>query len=493
MNLLEDILGFDGHKNNPEVNKLRFLLINSTDSSQRFGYVPLGIAYIAAVLEANGVFVKCVNYLIEDFSEEGLKALVLENDINIVGLSGFTPHIYAAYRNAKLVKQANPKIKVIMGGPHVTVLPQEALDNGADIAIKGEAEQVIYDLLPHLYNFDVDAISKVPGVYMTVEGKTVNNPRPPRITDLDSLPMPARHLFKGYPERYKNMLPLDLKKGWLSTTIVPSRGCSAHCVFCNKQVFGSMITARSPENVVGEIKYLVEKYGINEISMSDDFFTFDPERVKRICRLLIEAKLGIKWVCSNTRVDILDDEMYKLMKKSGCYRINFGIESGVQKIIDSIGKNISLAQVLQAIAMANKYNFNIVVNFIIGHHTETEEDIRETVRFAKSLDVDVVQLGINTPFPGTPLYKILKSDGNLLSEKWNEYNYSDKVLFKTKNLSQERIFELYKWAWKQVTIFNRKFIFRAVWKFLFDKETSWRQYYTAFQGLLQRIFLKKWL
>ena len=490
---MEDILGFDGHKNNPEVKKLRFLLINSTDSTQRFGYVPLGMAYIAAVLEANGVFVKCVNYLIEDYSEEGLKALIIDNGINMVGLSGFTPHIYAAYRNAKLVKRFNPDIKVIMGGPHVTVLPQEALDNGADLAIKGEAEQVIYDLLPHLRAFDIEAISKVLGVYMTAGGKTVNNPRPPRITDLDSLPFPARHLFKGYPEQYKNMLPLELKKGWLSTTISPSRGCSAHCVFCNKQVFGAMITARSPENVVSEMKYLAEKYKINEISMSDDFFTFDAERVKKICRLLIDAKLGIKWVCSNTRVDILDDEMYRLMKESGCYRVNFGIESGVQKIIDSIGKNISLDQARQAIAMANKYNFNIVVNFIIGHHDETEEDIRQTVKFARSLDVDVIQLGINTPFPGTPLFKILKNEGNLLSEKWNEYDYSDRVLFRTKNLSQERIFRLYKKAWKQVTIFNPKFLFRAVRRFLFDKDTSRRQYYIAITGLMQRIFLKKWL
>jgi len=486
---------FDGYRGTSAVRNLRFLLVNPTDSRVKFGYIPLGMAYIAGILEANGVFVRCINYTVEDYDPAEFSRFIRENAINVIGISGFTPHIYATYRIAKLAKMVNPDIKVIIGGPHPTVLPEEALDNGADIVIKGEAEGIIYELLPLLEEFDREQIAKVRGISLKIDGKMVSTARPSRIMNLDALPFPARHLFKYFPdpEYYRTMLPLNLRKGWRSTTIITSRGCTAHCVFCNKQVFGSTITYRSPENIMAEIRELVEKYKIDEISMADDYFTASPDRVKELCRLIIDSKIGIRWICSNTRVDVLDDEMYRIMKESGCYRVNYGIESGVQRVIDGIRKGITLEQAKEAISLANKYNFQIFVNFMVGHHCETEEDIKETIKFARTLNVDFIQFGISTPFPGTPIYRKYKAEGRLLANKWTDYDYSSRVIFYTDALDPSTILKWYRRSWKLVSILNPRFIFRHVRRFLFDRDTSRSQYMIALSEFLKRIFMSRWL
>ena len=271
-----------------EKKKLRFLFINPATTISETPYVPLGIAYLAAILEENNISVCCLDYQIEKLDFQKLRRLIKDKAINIVGITSTTPAIFNAYKIVNFVKRLNPKIKILMGGIHPTVLPEEALSHGVDIVVRGEGEKIFTELVPFLAGGKAKNLAKIKGISFKVGKKFSHNPPQERITDLDGIPFPARHLFE-FP---KNYMPfLKLKKEEFSAHLISSRGCTGKCVFCNKQIFSRQIASRSAENIVEEIKMLKDKYGIKEISFADDFFTFDAKRVKEICRLLIKEKL----------------------------------------------------------------------------------------------------------------------------------------------------------------------------------------------------------
>lgn len=447
--------------------KLRFLFINPATTVSESPYVPLGIAYLAAILEENDIFVNCLDYQVEELNYPRLKRMIKTKGINIVGITSSTPQIITAYKIVKFIGSLSPKITILMGGVHPTVLPEEALSWGADIIIRGEGEKTLTELVPFLLTKKALGFKKVAGISFKLGKKFIHNSSQERIRDLDSLPFPARHLFK-FPKNYTTFL--KLKKNEFSAHLITSRGCTGQCIFCNKQIFGRQIASRSAENIIAEIKMLKNKYGVKEISFADDFFTFDSERVKKICRLLIKANLNIKWACSNTRVDIVDQSMFELMKKSGCYRILFGVESGSNRVLKKIGKEITLSQVKRAFEMAKKAGLMTGAYFIIGHHVDTPYSINQTIKFAKNLDADAVQFSINTPFPGTAVHQILKNKEWLLSENWEDYQMFEKPVFFTDKLTPELIMMMYKKAWLLCYLFNYKFILKHLKKMISAKE-----------------------
>jgi len=481
-----------------EKKKLRFLFINPATTISESPYVPLGIAYLAAILEQNNVFVCCLDYQIEELDFQKLRRLIKDKAINIVGITSTTPAIVNAYKIVSFVKTVNPKIKILMGGIHPTVLPEEALSHGADIVVRGEGERTFTELVPFLDGekaknlFNIKGISyferqrETSSVYKAGKKFIHNTPRE-RITDLDGIPFPARRLFK-FPQKY--MPFLKFKKDEYSAHLISSRGCTGKCVFCNKQIFSRQITYRSAENIVEEIKMLKDKYGIKEISFADDFFTFDAKRVKEICRLLIKEKLNIKWACSNTRVDVIDKKMFELMKTSGCYRVLFGVESGNNQVLKKIGKDITLSEVKKAFKMAQKTGLLTGGYFIIGHHVDTPRTINQTIKFAKDLEADAVQFTINTPFPGTALYQILKNKGWLLSENWEDYQMFEKPLFFTDKLTPEFILKMYKKAWLTCYLLNYKFILKHLKK-LFSGKENFYFYLLSLKQVLKRFLGKR--
>lgn len=447
--------------------KLRFLFINPATTISESPYLPLGIAYLASILELNGIFVKCLDYQVEAIDYSKLRRIIKTKQINVIGVTSTTPQTSTAYKIAKFIKSVNPKITILMGGIHPTVLPEEALSHGADIIIRGEGERTFTELVPFLLGRKGKKLANIKGISFKSDRQLIHNSERERIRDLDKIPFPARHLFK-FPKNYTPFL--KLRKNEFSAHIISSRGCTGHCFFCNKQIFGRQIASRSAENVVEEIKLLKNKYRVKEISFADDFFTFDSERVKKICRLLIKANLNIKWACSNTRVDIIDKSMFELMKKSGCYRILFGVESGSNRVLKKIGKEITLKQVKKAFKTAKEAGLMTGGYFIIGHHVDTPYTINKTIKFAKNLDADAVQFSINTPFPGTALYWILKNKGWLLSENWEDYQMFEKPLFFTDKLTPELILKMYKKAWLSCYLFNYKFIIKHLKKLISSKE-----------------------
>lgn len=467
--------------------QLRLLFLNPATTISKTPYVPLGIAYLVAILENNGIFVDCLDYQVEPIDFLKLKKIIKDKEINVVGITSSTPQIFTSYKLIDQIKYWQPQMTVLMGGIHPSVFPEEAISHGADVVIRGEGEATFAELVPALVERDEAALVNIRGISYRSQRGILHNLGRERIKDLDAIPFPARHLF-SFPQKY---LPfLKFKKQNFSAHLIGSRGCSGHCVFCNKQIFNQKITKRSAQNILKEIVMLKKKFGVQEVSFADDFFTYDIERVKQLCRLLIKNKVRIRWACSNTRVDSIDKEMFALMKASGCYRVLFGVESGNNQILKKIGKNITLSQVKKVFQLAKQAELMTGGYFMIGHHVDTPKTIKQTIHFARNLDTDAVQFAINTPFPGTASYRILKNKGWLLSENWENYQMFEKPLFHTDKLTPEYILKMYKKAWLSCYVFNPQFIIRHL-KRLFSSRENFNFYLLALKQVLKRFLGKR--
>jgi len=351
---------------------------------------PLGIAYLAAVLEKKGH-----NVGIIDGFAEGLDYQTLENRIkdfvpDIVGITGMTPVIDNAFRTVKAARKYAKHI--IMGGPHASMVRKNIFEQAPEIdfSIQGEGETSISML--------VDAIDKgsnissIPGLIT----RDFENPPACYIENLDSLPLPARHLLPNDKYRY------ILSKGKV-TTIFSSRGCPYHCIFCDKTVFGSKWRARSSENVLEEIELVVRDLGVKSIVFYDDLFTVKKDRVVEICKGILDRDLDIEWKAEG-RVNIVDEETLKWMKKAGCSMIAYGVESGNQKGLDYLNKGTKVEQIRNAFELTQKAGIKPMGYFVLGIPVETYEEEIGTIEFAKEIKAAYAQFSVLSPTPGTKLY-----------------------------------------------------------------------------------------
>jgi radical SAM superfamily enzyme YgiQ (UPF0313 family) len=434
---------------------LKTILINPTHAEWA-RTLPLGIAYIASVLEKSGLPIDIIDMNTQRMDLTGVKDELIKRDANIVGITSTTPQIRVSWEIAKLAKQINPNCKVVLGGVHPTALPEESLSTPyVDFVVRGEGEVTFLDLIRALGG-NVN-LKNVKGLSFKTGGEIIHNPSRPFIGNLDSIPFPARHLFP-FPEAYKS--PMLKKK--LFADIITSRGCPGTCIFCNKSIFGHTFRARSPENVADEIEFLVGKYGVGEIHIADDTFSFDIERAMRICDLIIERNLDIAWSCSNgIRVDCVNRELLRKMKKAGCYRVSFGVESGSNEILKRIGKGITLQEARSACEIANDVGLTTIAFYMLGNYGESRETMEKTIAFAKSLNTDYAQFTIATPFPGTALYKLIEKHGKILTKDWERYGIYEEPLFETKDLTRELVAEMYRKAYREF-YFRSTYILRRV-------------------------------
>jgi len=375
---------------------------------------PLGLAYLKAVLEKNGIRAKIVDETV------GMPASPGAIDTEWVGLTVFTPTAKNAYALADRMRAAGKK--VMLGGPHVSILPKEGLQH-ADKVIVGEGEKSILEVF-------------------SSKKKIIQSPL---IEDLDSLPFPDWH---GLPlEKYAAP---TRKHPYLK--VMSSRGCTWSCIYCFKGIFGHAYRMRSAKNVVDEIEHLQKEYGTREISFTDDNLTHDRERAIDICREMLQRRIKVDWACPNgVRVDKIDLPLLKLMKKAGCYQIGLGIESGNQGVLDKIGKGIKLEQVREAAEAAKKAGIETIGFFMIGLPFDTEETMQQTIDFAKSLPLSLVQFTVTVPYPGTPLFSLVEKKGSFLIDDWSEFgSYSGKAYYEIGSLNKELVEKMYKKAYKEV-------------------------------------------
>jgi magnesium-protoporphyrin IX monomethyl ester (oxidative) cyclase len=399
---------------------------------------PLGLGYLAAVLEKD-YEVKVLDALAEGFNNVvtkdkfityGLSPTEIKERIrdfrpDIVGVSClFSMQFYHALSVCRVAKEVNPSIVTVMGGAHPSSLPRETLENPEiDFVIIGEAEESIVHLINALK--EGSGFTPINGLAYKEQGRIVVNPKTKFIQDLDSIPFPARHLLP-MDKYFKADLPHGLDSRYrLNTNIVTSRGCPASCVFCSiNSVWGRIYRVRSAGNVLEEIELLKRNYGIREIQFEDDNLTLDRARAVELFQGMVDRKAGVVWSAPNgIAAWALDEELLRLMRKSGCYWLSVAIESGSQEVLSRIIKKpLRLEKVKPLIKEMVRLGMRVTTFFVVGFPGESIAQIKETIKFGLSLPCEHLSIFFATPYPGTELYKICKDRG-LLADDYNFLNF----------------------------------------------------------------------
>lgn len=380
---------------------------------QRF--IPYGLCLLAAVIRSDCRYqVEILDAYLNDFSEAEFVEELTSRMPDIVGISvPLDQCAESGHRSATLVKTALGRSTIILGGPYVTANPSRAIsDPNIDYIVMGEGEQVILPLLHQIAEKSLDTLPQ--GVYCRDFG--VQQCYTPAVLNekLDELPLPAFDLIDLY--RYSSTFErTGLEKIPIPfMNLVSSRGCPYRCVFCNAGLYaGKLFRARSAEHVLVEVEYLVKEYGVRFLDIQDENFFHDKQRAKQI--VLGIRKLDIQWMCSNVAVFAMDDELLELSAAAGCRQMNFAVESGVERVLHKIIRKPirDLQQVRQVVQKANAVGIFTVGYFVIGFPGETWDEIRETLRFAESLDLGLVKIFNATPAINTDLHTLACETGSL--------------------------------------------------------------------------------
>jgi radical SAM superfamily enzyme YgiQ (UPF0313 family) len=424
----------------------------------------LGLAYLATAAENRGDRVRIYDGDVEEKSQDvtALTAVVRDFAPEVVGITANTTQITAAWRDAELVKSLSSAL-VILGGPHPTSLPEEsAAKPFVDVVVRGEGENTWLELLSILEAEDwtLGSLSQVAGItYQAEGGEVISTPDRPSIPveELNAMPMPAWHLFRL--DRYTNLQPTVDQVDGPSLPILTSRGCPYRCTYCS-QIGPRRWRARSVDSVVTEWRWLVRDLGAAEIGVLDDSFNIDRQRVLEICQRLVDEGLNqVPWIMINgIRANLADEEVLGAMKRAGCIRAAFGVESGNQQILDSVvDKHLTLDQVRLAFKAARAVGMETIGFFIVGLPGETEETMDDTIRFACELDPVVANFSIATPFPGTQMYETVKAQGHLLAETWDDFVFFEgKARFEMPGLPAELVERKWKEAYRRFYLRPRR-------------------------------------
>lgn len=374
---------------------------------------PLWAEYLAAMIPEHNVHILDMNI------DADVKTALEELNPDFIGISITTPLVKEAKVVIQTIRQVLPLAKIIIGGPHVCALEGKDLDH--DIAILGEAEASIKEI--------IEGYSK-----RTLKGSPLNG--------LDSLPFPAR--ISREPHRLK--YNFGVKKQILAS-VITSRSCPYQCIFCaSKSIFGNKLRFRSPENIIEELTDLKERYKVNSVIFLDDCFSLDKERVKKICTLMIERNLNIKWWV-DTRCDHVDQPLLELMKAAGCMFIVYGVEAGSPEVLKRIRKNITIEQIREAFRVTKEAGIDTKCNIMLGHLDETEDQIWQSIALAKELAATKTSFYKVIALPGSELYDIATKRGLINSNS----NFEDFAWYlNTPNISKvssERLEELQKIAY----------------------------------------------
>lgn len=414
---------------------MKILLINPPQtfypgSDLPAGNLPLGLMYIAAVLEKAEYKAEILDAFMTDISvrkfgdtaEIGMTYEKITDEIrqrkpDIVGISNpFTCQTQHAAKVADLVKEIDHAIPTIVGGPHVSAVPEEFLNQAknVDIAVLGEGEYSMRDIVEAYEG--KRKIAEIQGIVYRKNEEVIRTPPRPFLKNLDELPYPAYHLVNM--EQYLNPEKIEYRSFKdRSISMITSRGCPFNCSFCAVHLhMGKAFRAHSVDYVVNHIEHVVNEYKVKTIFFEDDNMTFDINRFDAICDGILNRKIKFKWETPNgIRADYLTLELLKKMKKSGCQSVFFGVESGDQHVLDDIiSKSLDLKAVMNVAKMCKDIRLNTAAFYIIGFPGEEKEDMMKTVDFAlklkKEYDVGML-LHVATPSCGTRLYYECKKKG----------------------------------------------------------------------------------
>lgn len=424
--------------------KKKLLLVSPpTGYFKSMKVLPESLCLLAASVLKNlkNFEVKILDAQTRDYTLEQTTNKILEYSPDYLGFGVTILSIDSAGKIARKVKKST-NTKVIVGGPQVTLLPEESMGaySAFDFGVIGEGEETLVNLLNSLEK--KQSIKSVKGIIYRENKRIVKTPPARLIENLDELPMPAWHLLGDLALYSKS-----ISRSWRfpAFSFLSSRGCPGLCIFCPK-LYGRRIRAYSVERLIKVVDHLQKKYNIKHLDFYDDNFVVFRDRLKKFCSHIIKNKTDLTWTCLS-RVNYMDKETVQLMKRAGCKKIEFGIESGNQEILDFEKKGITLEQVRNAVTLAHNSGIETAGFFIIGHPLETKKTIRETINFAKSLPLDDCFFSYMVPYPGTELYNLAAKYGQF-EEDWSKMNQGE-ISFIPKGLTANDLRHFYKQGLKE--------------------------------------------
>ncbi|MGI6320417.1 MAG: B12-binding domain-containing radical SAM protein [Bacteroidales bacterium] len=442
---------------------------------------PVGLLSIAGYLKENNIEVNLLDYTIESFKKRSVEEILLEkiDKISIpkwFGISVCTPVAYNAYEIVELIRKNYPESKIVLGGPHITVLKEKVFEEcpEADFLVIGEGEYALYDLIenedPSADNIIVkneqNDIAKVKAKDVVVE----------------NLPMPAYDIL-GFEKYVPPPASLQSKKPGIG--IIASRGCPYKCSFCAR-ITGNRLKFKQIEQLIDEIKYLKEKFKIKQFHFYDDTITSKKSYIMDLCQRFIDENLNLHWSCF-ARVDTVDEEVLTLMRKSGCFVIMYGVESLDERVLKDVNKGINIKQINEALILTRKAKIESRISLIIGTPTETRESLNKTKRELLKLDTDFFQTFIAVPMPGSKFFDEALAQNRLINTNWNEYDLS-KVLYRHSVFTEKELFReqrnMYlRFYLRPKIIFN---LFKSINSF-----TAIKNIFRGFSGFIQIILSSK--
>lgn len=404
----------------------------------------MGLLYLASVLEKDGDQVKIIDFSAESYNDNKLKKELY--GIDVVGITVLSVSINQTKEIVKIIKKYNPKIKIIIGGPHCILFPDKSLEETqADISVQGPGEKIILEIKKALK--EKKKLSDVNGIYYR-EGKIIKKGKLLlSFENIDSIPNPSRNLVRKY--NYGIGYNPNFKKGEF-TSIITSRGCPYSCKFCSRGAISmKKFLERSAVSILKELKS-VEKQGFRYVAFVDDCFIANKKHAMEIFRRILDEKIQLKYYITAARVDSADEELYELMRQAGVVFIQFGLESGNQDVLDYYNKNTTIEKIKYAVNLSNKKGFYTVGSFIIGAPFETKQHFKNTIDFAKKLPLVSVSFVPLKYMAGSELWYNAVDQGKISP---NEYVVSAD---KKRDLSMFSKEELINWGYHG----HREFVLR---------------------------------
>lgn len=435
---------------------MKIFLIFSRKLAQESSIPPYGIMYIAAMLRKGG-FSDLKLYDLAFHQEEAILRDCAAHRPDVIGLSSDSISFERGAKLLKTIKNHYGGGVYLLGGVHPTIAPEQSLlETQADAAILGEGELTAVEVVKRVEKGG--SFSDIKGVALYEGGRLIRNEPRSFIRDLDDLPLPARDLLPM--DKYLKTCP-DLPMLYPTMTLMASRGCKANCLYCQpvaRTLFGKKMRHRSVANVLEEIIYLKKNYTFKSLYFIDDELLYNGrEWVEELCTSFIRKNLKLNWVCQ-ARVDQIDEDLVVLMKKSGCYAIGFGVESGSQKILNYMRKGYRVAQIEKAFDICRRHEIVTTCNFMVGTPGETHETIQESLDMLSRIRPNLIRCSITTPTPGSDLHVQMAREQRINIEKLSDFDRWAAYPIVLDNFSKEDIQDSIE---KIVKIFYRNF-FRTV-------------------------------
>lgn len=384
----------------------------------KYKSAPLGLAYLAGFLEKRGYFVKILDMDPFDIAFADLKKVIQKEHPKMVGISFMTNQFGNALKVAEVSKSTYPEVPVIVGGNHVSALPEEIMGyDFIDFAVVREGEITFLQWVEAL-NKGYENWEKIDGLVFRRDGNIIRNRNRDLIADLDMLPFPK---WDDLPVKAYSEKILGVREELPVFSVLTLRGCPGKCAFCSSHtVFTRRFRKRSAENIFSELQFLEEKFGAHHFNFVDDTLTVEKEGIHKLCDLIIDACKQYRWI-ANARVNTVDQELLKKMYAAGCRNICFGVESGDPVVRQKIGKGISQQEIKKAHEWAKKAGLIVSSFFMVGNLGETWDSVEQTIALANELQSDYPSCSIATPYPDTHFMEEAEKNGWLISKDWNKY------------------------------------------------------------------------